>query len=151
VSGAGPEHTQQAAHHPWGVEALAQPHIWTTLGFRNVAWEPGRAVVEWDAPEEYCFRFGEGHIVHGGMVGTLLDTAMGGACWTLLGDGERFLTADLRVEFFRSARPGLLRAEGRVAHRSRRVVFCSAELFDADGGALAGARCTQILLPAPAR
>jgi len=79
------------------------------------------------------------------MVTTLLDTAMGSACWSVLEEDESFLTADLRVEFMRSARPGTLRAEGRVVQRSRRVAFCSAELLDAEGVALASARCTQIV------
>jgi uncharacterized protein (TIGR00369 family) len=79
------------------------------------------------------------------MVTTLLDTAMGGACWTVLDDDESFLTADLRVEFMFSARPGTLRAEGRVVQRNRRVAFCAAELYDAEGIALASSRCTQIV------
>jgi hypothetical protein len=33
----------------------------------------------------------------------------------------------------------------RVVHRTKRIVFCSAEAFDADGNVLAAARCTQIL------
>ncbi len=132
--------------HPWGDELPDHPHIWRTLGYRRGDWEPGRNVVEWEATPEYAFRFGDGYVVHGGMVTTLLDTAMGGATWTLLEEGERFLTGDLRVEFFRSARPGTLRAEGRVVHRSRRAIFCSAELTDSEGKALASARCTQIII-----
>lgn len=131
---------------PWGVESPGRPHIWETLGYRNVGWEPGSISIEWDASEDYCFRFKDGYVVHGGMVATLLDTAMGGACWTLLEDAESFLTADLHVEFFRAARPGPLRAEGRVVHRNRRLMFCAAELFDAEGVQLAAARCTQVLL-----
>jgi uncharacterized protein (TIGR00369 family) len=72
---------------------------------------------------------------------------MGGACATLLEPEESFLTADLRVEFLRAARPGPLRAEGHVVRRTRRVVFCAADLFDADGTHLAAARCTQVLRP----
>ena len=86
-----------------------------------------------------------GPIIHGGLVATLLDTAMGGACWSLLDDGETFLTADLHVEFLRSSRPGTLRAEGKVVHRTKRVVFCAGELYHAAGGHLASARCTQVL------
>ena len=123
------------------------PHLWRTLGFRRVVWEPGHQVVEWDATEDYGFVTNTGYIVHGGMITTLLDTAMGGATWTLLNEDESFLTADLRVEFFRSARPGLLRGEGRVVHRARRVVFCQADLVQ-DDALCASARCTQILLPA---
>jgi uncharacterized protein (TIGR00369 family) len=70
---------------------------------------------------------------------------MGGACWSVVEDGETFLTADLRVEFLRSARPGTLRAEGSVIQRNRRVAFCSAELYDVERTLLASSRCTQII------
>ena len=102
-------------------------------------------MIAWDATPEYCFHTASGPIVHGGMVTTLLDTAMGGACWTLLDEDESFLTADLRVEFVRATRPGTLRAEGRVVQRNRGVAFCAAELYAADGELLASSRCTQII------
>ncbi len=120
------------------------PHIWHTLGYRSVPPEQDYAI-EWDASAEYAFPSPSGHIMHGGMVTTILDTAMGGACWTALKTGETFLTVDLRVEFLRAARPGLLRAEGKVVHRGRRVAFCSADLFDAEHALLATARCTQMI------
>jgi uncharacterized protein (TIGR00369 family) len=124
------------------------PHIWRTLGYRTVEAEVGRIVIEWDVGEEYSFpESSDSVVVHGGMVGTLLDTAMGAACVSALDGGESFLTADLHVEFFRPARPGTLRAEGRVVQRTRRVAFCAAELTDAGGQVLASARCTQILRP----
>jgi uncharacterized protein (TIGR00369 family) len=122
-------------------------HLWKTLGFRRTLWEPGRQVVEWDATEDYSFPTNAGSIVHGGLVATILDTAMGGACWTLLNAEEAFLTGDLRVEYYRSAKPGLLRAEGRVVRRARRVIFCAADLYQ-DEQHIAGGRCTQIVLPA---
>ena len=124
---------------------LPAPHIWLTLGYRGIRQGDGEAVIEWDASPEFCFHDGNGgHIVHGGMVTTLLDTAMGGACWGTLEDGESFLTADLRTEFLRAARPGTLRAVGVVVQRNRRVAFCSADLYQ-DGVLLATARCTQII------
>jgi uncharacterized protein (TIGR00369 family) len=124
---------------------LPAPHIWLTLGYRGIRQGDGEAVIEWDATPDYCFQAPSGPIVHGGMVTTLLDTAMGGACWSLLDEGESFLTADLRVEFMSSSRPGTLRAEGRVVRRNRRVAFCSAELYDEAGVLLASSRCTQII------
>jgi uncharacterized protein (TIGR00369 family) len=124
----------------------AGPHVWRTLAYRRLERDGDGAAIQWDAGEEYSFPDGSGgSIVHGGLVATLLDTAMGHACWNGLDDGESFLTADLHVDFFRSARPGTLRAEGRVVHRTRRAVFCAADLLDADGTLLASARCTQIL------
>jgi uncharacterized protein (TIGR00369 family) len=133
-----------ARRRSWG-DDLPSPHIWLTLAYRSVRQGDGESVIEWDATPEYCFHAPSGPIVHGGMVTTLLDTAMGGACWSVLEKEESFLTADLRVEFVRSSRPGTLRAEGRVVQRNRRVAFCAAELYDAGGTLLASARCTQII------
>lgn len=132
----------------WKDELPDGPHIWHTLGYRRVGWQTGRVDIEWDAGTEYCFPTGGGPVVQGGLVTAQLDAAMGGACWSVLDNGDVFLTADLRVEFYRSARPGLLRAVGQVVRRTRRVVFCAAELFDADGALLAGSRCTQVIQPA---
>jgi uncharacterized protein (TIGR00369 family) len=130
---------------PWDDVPADVPHVWRTLGYRRTDGAHGRVTLEWDAPAEYAFPAESGHIVHGGLVATLLDTAMGGACWTVLEDGETFLTADLHTEFLRATRPGPLRAEGRVVHRTKRVAFCEADLYDADGTHLASARCTQVL------
>jgi uncharacterized protein (TIGR00369 family) len=124
------------------------PNLWTTLGFRRTHWEPGTSTVEWEATREYGFVTPTGPVIQGGLVTAVLDSSMGGACWTVLNNDEAFLTADLRVEFLRPTRPGLLRAVGQVVRRSRRVVFCSAELFDADGTTTAASRCTQVVLPA---
>jgi uncharacterized protein (TIGR00369 family) len=134
-----------ARRTPWEQEQPAEPHVWRTLGYRRVSQGGGETVIEWDATPEYAFPAASGPIIHGGLVSTLLDTAMGGACWSLLEEGETFLTADLHVEFLRSAHPGTLRAEGRVVHRTKRVVFCAGELSDASGDHLASARCTQVL------
>jgi uncharacterized protein (TIGR00369 family) len=123
------------------------PNLWHTLGFRRADWGPGHSTVEWDATPEYGFVTPAGHVIQGGLVTAILDSAMGGACWTVLNRDEVFLTADLRVEFFRPTRPGLLRARGKVVRKSQRVVFCSAELFDADESTLAASRCTQVILP----
>lgn len=130
---------------PWEDVSPDVPHVWRTLGYRRTHAERGRVVLEWDAPPEYAFPAESGHIVHGGLVATLLDTAMGGACWTVLSDGETFLTADLHCDFLRATRPGALRADGRVVHRTKRVAFCEADLYDAEGTHLASARCTQVL------
>src|SRR5690348_10919137 len=113
----------------WDHERVKAPHIWATLGYRRVSWEPGATEVAWDADEAYCFPTGGGPIVQGGLVTALLDAGMGGACWTVLDRDQAFLTADLRVEFLRSAEVGTLSAKGWVVRRTRRVVFCAAELY----------------------
>jgi uncharacterized protein (TIGR00369 family) len=126
-------------------------HLWTTLGYRRVSWGDGSTQVAWDATPEYGFPTSSGTVIQGGLVTALLDAAMGGACWTVLDADQAFLTADLRVEFLRSTRPGTVTATGNVVRRTRRVVFCSAELHDDEGLLLATSRCTQVVLPATGR
>lgn len=135
----------------WDRERVSGPHLWTTLGYRRVSWEPGGTEVAWDATENYCFPTAGGPVVQGGLVTALLDAAMGGACWSVLDRDQAFLTADLRVEFLRSAHIGTLIGKGWVVRRTRRVVFCAAELRDSDGTVLATSRGTQVVLPASGR
>lgn len=128
-------------------EFVGPSRMWQTMGYRRTSWGEGRCSLEWDAPEDYTFLTQGGPVVHGGLMTALLDTAMGGATWSVMGENEAFLTADLRVEFLRSGRPGLIRASGVVVRRTRRVVFCSAEATDSDDNVLAVSRCTNIVLP----
>jgi uncharacterized protein (TIGR00369 family) len=143
-----PDHAKIAAvseEHLWNRLSPDIVHIWNTLGYRSAGAPEGRIALEWDAAAEYSFLDGDRRIVHGGMVATLLDTAMGYVCVTRLSEGGGFLTADLHVEFYRVAAPGLLLAEAEVVHQSRRAVFCAASLYDVEGTLLASARCTQIV------
>ncbi|SDI79930.1 uncharacterized domain 1-containing protein [Frankineae bacterium MT45] len=124
------------------------PGVWRTLGYELQSWEVGRAVIGWTAGEEYGFATESGYVVQGGLVTSVLDAAMGSACWTVLDQTQIFLTADLRVEFLRNTRVGALTATGVVVRSTPRVIFCSGELHDSDGTLLAASRCTQVVLPA---
>lgn len=126
----------------------AGTHLWTTLGYRRLAWEVGSTTIAWDATPEYGFPTASGTVIQGGLVTAVLDAAMGGACWSVLDADQAFLTADLRVEFLRSTRVGTVTATGTVVRRTRRVVFCQAQLHDDAGLLLAASRCTQVVLPA---
>ncbi len=128
--------------------AGAGESLWRTLGYQRTGWGPGTSTVEWEATAGYGFHTPGGPVIQGGLVTAVLDSAMGGACWTTLDNDEVFLTADLRVEFFRPTRPGLLTAVGTVERRTSRVAFCAASLYDSAGAVTASSRCTQVILPA---
>jgi uncharacterized protein (TIGR00369 family) len=124
------------------------PHIWNTLGYQRLREDPGAVTIGWEASADYSFPSTAGPVIQGGLVTAVLDAAMGGAAWTVLDGTQSFLTGDLRVEFLRATRPGPLQARGTVVRRTRAVVFCAAELFDAQERLLASSRCTQIVLAA---
>lgn len=129
-------------------EGTPHPGIWQHLGWTVVEVGPGHSILEWTTTEDHAFRAGDVWIVHGGMVTALLDTAMGQATWSLLNDDEVFLTSDLRTEFYRPTHPGTVRAHGNVVHKTKRVAFAAAELFDANGKLLASCRGTNQILTA---
>lgn len=82
-------------------------------------------------------------VVHGGVYATILDSAMGGAVVTILGENEVTATTSLYVEFLRPAREGqTLRAEGRLVRRGRHLAFVEGNLTDGDGTLLSKAHGT---------
>ncbi|NNN17687.1 MAG: PaaI family thioesterase [Thermoplasmata archaeon] len=82
-------------------------------------------------------------VVHGGVYATILDTAMGGAVVTTLGEGETTATTSLYVEFLRGAREdAVLRARGDVLRRGRHLAFAEGNLYDAEGHRLSQAHGT---------
>lgn len=99
----------------------------------------GEVVLGWEAREEHLNLQG---LVHGGVVATLLDTAMGLAIRSVLDPGRRHVTIEMGVHYLRPAHPGRLRARGRVARIGREIAFADAEVIDAQERVLARATGT---------
>lgn len=82
-------------------------------------------------------------VVHGGVYATILDTAMGGAVFSTLHEGETTATTSLYLEFLRAAREGeTLIARGKVLRRGRHIAFAEGDLFGRDGRQFSQARGT---------
>jgi uncharacterized protein (TIGR00369 family) len=97
--------------------------------------------------EQHCNLIG---VVHGGLVATLADTAMGLAFQSCAEQGERCTTMNLNVTLIAAVRAGgePVRAEGRVLHRGRRTLAAQATVADASGRLLATASATAVRVPA---
>jgi uncharacterized protein (TIGR00369 family) len=96
---------------------------------------------------EIAFEAGEQHVnlqglVHGGMLATLADTAMGLAVRTALDPGRRHVTVQLGIEFLSPGRPGRIIAHGRSVKIGRQMGFAEADVVDSRGRLLARARST---------
>ena len=81
-------------------------------------------------------------LVHGGMIATLADTAMGLAVRTVLENGRRHVTVQLGIEFLSPGRPGRIVAHGRSVKIGRQLGFAEADIVDSRGRLLALARST---------
>ncbi|HZU28517.1 MAG TPA: PaaI family thioesterase [Bryobacteraceae bacterium] len=113
------------------------------LGFRLTAVEIGAAVVEMQTGPEHANLFGG---VHGGVLCSLVDSAMGIAHASTLGDGETFTTIDLQISFLRGVKIAHLTARGRIIKHGRNVSFAESEVQDDAGRVIAKASCTCLTI-----
>lgn len=88
--------------------------------------------------------------VHGGILATLLDSALGCAVQTVLDAGRAYTTVSLEVKYLRPVAldAGVLRAEGTVVHAGRRQATAEGRITDADGKVVATATTTCLVLGA---
>jgi uncharacterized protein (TIGR00369 family) len=87
-----------------------------------------------------------GGTVHGGIVCTLVDIAVGVACHTLDRDGRRpQATTELSVTFLRAGTTGPLSATAHIRRRGRSLAVGEAEVHDGKGRLLAVGRATYLV------
>jgi uncharacterized protein (TIGR00369 family) len=86
--------------------------------------------------------------MHGGVVATLVDTAMGCALSSQLPAGDAFTTLELKTNFVRAITPatGRIRAVGSVIHSGGRVATTEARVLDDNDTLYAHATSTCLIL-----
>jgi uncharacterized protein (TIGR00369 family) len=87
--------------------------------------------------------------VHGGVLATLVDAAVGGALGTYgsaASGGVDQATLDLNVTFIAAARGDALLAEGRILRRGRSIAFGETRVTDVAGTLVAIGRATYMTL-----
>lgn len=114
------------------------------LGFELLRFEGGHAAVRLRPRAEQLNIFGK---VHGGVLMTLMDTTMAQAARTVQPD-HGAVTIEMKTSFFRPAEgSSLIRAEGRLLHRTRAMAFTEATIYDESGQACAHATGTFKFIP----
>jgi uncharacterized protein (TIGR00369 family) len=120
------------------------PSIAAALGFTLGSVAPGEAVFTCTPDESMYNPLGT---VHGGVVCTLLDSAIGCAVQTTLGAGVGYTSLELKVNYLRPVHAGMaLRAHGWVVKPGRRVAFAEGDVRDADDKVLATASGSCLIM-----
>jgi uncharacterized protein (TIGR00369 family) len=124
---------------------LAPPPIASLMGFRIVEVETGLVVFECEHDESVYNPIG---VVHGGLVCTLVDSAVGCAVQTTLAAGVAYTSIDLNVSYLRpvTSGSGVLRATGRVTKPGRRVAYALGEVVDGAGKLVATATTSCLVM-----
>lgn len=113
------------------------------VGFRMLSFGDGESRFEMDAGRRHHNPMGT---VHGGILCTLADSAMGMAFASTLGEGETFTTLEIKVNYLRPVFEGKLFASAKVVHRGRTVGLVECDVTTEDGKLAARAVSTCSVL-----
>lgn len=113
------------------------------VGFRMLTFGNGEARFEMESGEKHHNPMGT---VHGGILCTLADSAMGMAFASTLDDGETFTTLEIKVNYLRPVFEGKLYANAMVVHRGRTVGMVECDVATEDGKLVARAVSTCSVL-----
>jgi uncharacterized protein (TIGR00369 family) len=124
-------------------EASPAPAV-ALLGLSLDELEPGRTIFSVVADELHENPMGT---MHGGVVATLVDTAMGCAVSSTLPAEATFTTIELSTNFVRpiTQATGRVYAEGRVVHEGGRIATTEARVYDDAGTLYAHAKSTCLV------
>jgi uncharacterized protein (TIGR00369 family) len=113
-------------------EKIPPPPVMHTLDFRLTSIEPGKAVFSF-VPSE--FHYNPIGTVHGGVITTVLDSALGCAVHSLLPLGKAYTTLELKVNFIKAITKsnGELTATARVIHAGSKTALVEAQITDSTG------------------
>jgi uncharacterized protein (TIGR00369 family) len=111
------------------------------LGARAEVADDGSARLRFTAGEEHLNPAGT---VHGGVLATLVDTAMGAAVRSTV-DDDLPATSQLTVTYLRPGKPGELTVTARVRTRGEHLTVCDADV-EQDGRGVVHAVATFALL-----
>jgi uncharacterized protein (TIGR00369 family) len=112
------------------------------LGAEVQTADDGAARMRFTAREEHLNQAGT---LHGGVLATLVDTAMGAAVRSATGDGDVPATSQLTVTYLRPGKPGELAVTARVRTRGEHLTVCEADV-EQDDRSLVHAVATFALL-----
>lgn len=120
-------------------DRLQDSEFYRWAGVELIDASPGEVAVAFEAGPQHLNLQG---LVHGGILATLADTAMGLAVRTVLRPGRRHVTVQLGVEFLSPGRPGRIVATGRSVKIGSQLGFAEANVTDPRGRLLAKAQST---------
>jgi uncharacterized protein (TIGR00369 family) len=114
------------------------------LGAQAEATGEGSARVRFEASDDHLNAAGT---LHGGVLATLVDTAMGAAVRSATDDGAVPATSQLTVTYLHPGKPGPLEVTAQVRTRGEHLTVCDADV-EQDGRSLVHAVATFALLHA---
>jgi uncharacterized protein (TIGR00369 family) len=112
------------------------------LGFRTLGMQDGAFVIDLDLERRHMSRADR---AHGGVLFSMLDTALGRAVIEELPPGRGCATVELKINYFRPVQRGRIRASGRCVQRTKSLAYAEGDIVNEEGKLLARATGTFFL------
>ena len=112
------------------------------LGVEVESADDGTARLTLEAADSHL---NEAGTVHGGVLASMVDMAMGEAVRSSTGEGEVPATSQLTVTYLRPGKPGLLSVSAAVSKQGENLTICEADV-EQDGKPLVHALATFAVL-----
>jgi len=111
---------------------IPPPPITSVVGARLISGRAGESVFRCHPDESFFNPIG---LIHGGLLCTLMDTAMGVAVQSMLPAGAACPSIELKVSFLKPVRAdgSDLEIRGRALRTGRRIAFAEAHAYDSEG------------------
>ena len=124
---------------------LPPPPIAVLMGMWISEVSEGRVVFALEPAEYHYNPLGT---VHGGVMATLLDSAMGCVVQSMLPAGTSYTTLEIKVNYVRpiTSKTGIVYCEGKIIHMGGRIATAEGRLTDANGKLYAHGTTTCIIL-----
>ena len=113
---------------------LKRSNVLRFLGLRLMVAEPGHVVLRFQVRQQHLQVH---NVVHGGVIGTLADTAGGMATYLAVPHGTRVATVEMKINFLEPIERGTVTADARVIRCGRNFSVVECDVRDS-AGRLAG-------------
>jgi uncharacterized protein (TIGR00369 family) len=99
--------------------------LYKLMGMRLTKLNPGRAEMRMRISKKLTQDTG---IAHGGVIAALVDSVIGFALWSLVKQTDQIVTIELKVNYLAPARPGLIKATGKILRKGGHIAFGTSEV-----------------------
>ncbi len=100
------------------------------LGLAPVSLRPGEFVTRLKLEKRHSQQDG---FAHAGLIATMADHTAGYAAFSLIGEHQRVLTIEFKINYLEPAFGGSLECRGWVLKPGKRIMFTEAEVYDLRG------------------
>lgn len=138
------DHEPSEEYLAWIQERIDTSPFHTWAGVHLTSLSDGTAEVTMDIVDHHRNPYG---IVHGGILSSMADAAIGIALRTRLRMGFTHVTAQLDVHYLTMVKEGRIVAKGTSVHLGNKMGYGEADILDEGGALLARASGTFIVLP----